>query len=108
LGFRYQVLIAAFEVTTSGVNKAEVTQRRIGELQRGVFKILFDHPEGLFAKEVLQHMEQVVPPTQFEKSDYETRPGATIQEDDSIRDHCSCQSGLDDKGQGQVVSHRRG
>jgi restriction system protein len=54
---------------------AEVTQRRIGELQRGVFKILLDHPEGLSAKEILQRMEQVIPPTEFEKSDYETRPG---------------------------------
>ncbi len=46
---------------------AEVTVRRIGELQRGVFKILLDHPEGLPAKDVLKRMEQVVPPTQFEK-----------------------------------------
>lgn len=54
---------------------ADVTVRRIGELQRGVFKILLDHPEGLPAKDVLKRMEQVVPPTQFEKSDYPNRPG---------------------------------
>jgi restriction system protein len=54
---------------------AEVTQRRIGELQRGVFKILLDHPEGLPAKEILQRMEQGVPPTDFEKSDYTNNPG---------------------------------
>lgn len=54
---------------------AEVTVRRIGELQRGVFKILLDHPEGLPAKEVLKRMVQVVPPTDFEKSDYASRPG---------------------------------
>lgn len=54
---------------------AEVTQKRIGELQRGVFKILVDHPEGLPAKEILQRMEQVVPPTDFEKSDYTNSPG---------------------------------
>ena len=54
---------------------AEVTQKRIGELHRGVFKILIDNPEGLPAKEVLKRMEQVVPPAPFEKSDYPNAPG---------------------------------
>jgi len=54
---------------------ADVTIGRIGQLQRGVFKILLDHPEGLPAKEILKRMEQVVPPTDFEKSDYPNRPG---------------------------------
>jgi restriction system protein len=54
---------------------ADVTRRRVGELQRGVFKILLDHPEGLAAKEIISRMEQVVPPTEFEKSDYPKRPG---------------------------------
>jgi restriction system protein len=54
---------------------AEITRKRVGELQRGVFKILLDHPEGLPAKEVIKRMEQVVPPTDFEKSDYPNRPG---------------------------------
>jgi restriction system protein len=52
----------------------DVTVRRIGELQRGVFKILLDHPDGLPAKEILKRMEQVVTPTDFEKSDYPNRP----------------------------------
>jgi restriction system protein len=54
---------------------AEITRRRVGELQRGVFKILFEQPEGLPAKEVLKRMEQVVPPTEFEKSNYPNRAG---------------------------------
>lgn len=54
---------------------AEITRTRVGELQRGVFKILLEHPEGVPAKEVLQRMQEVVPPTEFEKSDYATRPG---------------------------------
>lgn len=54
---------------------AEITRKRIGELQRGVFKILFDQPSGLPAKDVLQKLEQVVSPTDFEKSDYPKHPG---------------------------------
>jgi restriction system protein len=54
---------------------AEITRTRVGELQRGVFKILLEHPEGLPAKEVIQRMQDVVPPTDFEKSDYASRPG---------------------------------
>jgi len=54
---------------------AEVTNKRVGELQRGVFKVLLDHPDGLPAKEVLQRLEKVVPPTDFEKADYAKHPG---------------------------------
>jgi restriction system protein len=54
---------------------AEITAKRVGELQRGVFTILLNQPEGLAAKEVLQKMEQVVPPTNFEKTDYPNNPG---------------------------------
>lgn len=53
---------------------AEITRRRVGELQRGVFKVLLDHPDGLPAKEVLQRLEKIVPPTEFEKSNYPKRP----------------------------------
>lgn len=55
---------------------ADVTRQRVGELQRGVFKILLDHPEGLPAKETISRMVQVVPPTAFEKSDYPNHPGS--------------------------------
>src|SRR5258708_38221318 len=54
---------------------AEITRRRVGELQRGVFKILLDHPDGLPAKELLEKLESVVPPTDFEKREYPNRPG---------------------------------
>ncbi len=54
---------------------AEITRRRVGELERGVFKILVDHPDGLPAKELLERLESVVPPTEFEKSEYPKRPG---------------------------------
>lgn len=54
---------------------AEITRRRVGELQRGVFKILLDHPDGLPANEALKLLEKLVPPTDFEKSDYPNRPG---------------------------------
>jgi len=53
----------------------EITRRRVGELQRGVFKILLDHPDGLPANEVLKLLEKLVPPTDFEKSEYPNRPG---------------------------------
>jgi restriction system protein len=53
----------------------EITRKRVGELQRGVIKILLDSPDGLPAKEVLHRLEQVVPPTEFEKSDYPKHPG---------------------------------
>lgn len=49
---------------------AEITRKRSGELVRGVFRILLEHPDGLPAKEVLQRLEAVVPPTGFEQSTY--------------------------------------
>lgn len=51
-----------------------MTNRRKGELVRGVFSILLRHPDGLQAKEVLRHLEQVVIPTPFERSTYPKRP----------------------------------
>src|SRR5262245_61067661 len=54
---------------------SNISSRRIGELQRGVFKILLDQTEGLPAKEVISRMPQVVSPTDFEKSDYPKHPG---------------------------------
>src|SRR6266446_4600895 len=54
---------------------SNISRRRVGELQRGVFKILLEHPEGLQAKEIISRMEQVVPPTDFEKTDYPKHPG---------------------------------
>ena len=53
---------------------AEITRKRVGELQRGVFKVLLEHPDGLPAKEVIQRLEKVVALTPFEQSDYPNRP----------------------------------
>ncbi len=53
----------------------EITRKRVGELQRGVFKMLLDQPEGLPAKDLIEKLESVVPPTDFEKSEYPNRPG---------------------------------
>lgn len=53
---------------------AEVTRERIGQLLRGVFKVLLDHPDGLHAKEVIQKVEREVPPTDFEDTKYEKHP----------------------------------
>lgn len=53
---------------------AEITAKRSGELVRGVFRILKSYPEGLAAKQVLEKLESVVPPTDFEKSMYPKQP----------------------------------
>lgn len=53
---------------------AEITRRRTGELVRGVFKLISDHPEGLPAKVVLEKLVETVPPTEFEKTTYPRRP----------------------------------
>jgi restriction system protein len=54
---------------------AEITRKRVGQLQRGVFKILLNYPDGLPANELLDKLESVVPPTDFEKSDHPKHPG---------------------------------
>lgn len=54
---------------------AEVDRKRTGELQRGVFKILMNEPDGLPARQVIAKMHEVVPPTPFEKSEYPKQPG---------------------------------
>ncbi len=53
---------------------AEITKRRCGELVRGVFSLLLQYPDGLPPKEVLQKLEQIVPPTEFESSTYPKNP----------------------------------
>lgn len=53
---------------------AEITRRRQGELVRGVFKILIDHPDGMQAKDVLGQLETMVRPTPFEATCYPDRP----------------------------------
>lgn len=53
---------------------AEITRRRSGELVRGVFKLLSEHPDGLAVKAVLEGLADIVPPTEFEKTTYPRRP----------------------------------
>src|SRR5436305_15052581 len=50
----------------------EVTRQRTGELLRGLFKILLDHPEGLQARDALRELAAKVPPTEHEKGIYKT------------------------------------
>lgn len=54
---------------------SNMSRKRMGELQRGVFTILLDQPDGLPAKEIISRMVKVVPPTEFENSDYPKHPG---------------------------------
>jgi restriction system protein len=70
------------EMEDEGV--AEVTRKRVGELQRGVFKILLDLPDGLPAYQIIEKMKAVVPPTDFEKLDYPNHPGS-VRFDKMIR-----------------------
>jgi restriction system protein len=55
---------------------AEITRRRIGELVQGVLRILKDRPEGMRARDVIAQLEKLVPPTDFERIPYESRPDA--------------------------------
>lgn len=64
----------------------EITVRRRGELLRGIFQILRDSPEGLPAFVVLDRLEKLVPPTQFEATDYPNRPGVR-RYDRTVRFH---------------------
>ncbi len=57
------------------IKMSNMSRQRMGELQRGVFTILLDQPDGLPAKEILSRMTKAVPPTEFEKSDYPKHPG---------------------------------
>lgn len=54
---------------------AEITRKRVGELQRGVLTILRSAPNGLPARELLHKLAQTVVPTPFEAEDYPNRPG---------------------------------
>ena len=53
---------------------AEITNLRRGEILRGIFRILKDYPDGLKAKDVLVKLEQIVPPTEFEASNFPKNP----------------------------------
>ena len=54
---------------------AEITSQRRGELVRGVFEVLIDKPDGLPAAQALKAVEQIVPPSDFERETYPRNPG---------------------------------
>ncbi len=54
---------------------AEVTAKRRGELVRAVFEALMDTTDGLPAGQVLKTVEQLVPPSEFERATYPRNPG---------------------------------
>jgi restriction system protein len=45
---------------------AEITRRRTGEMLRGLFSILMQHPEGMSAADALRRLEEIIPPTPYE------------------------------------------
>lgn len=54
----------------------EITvRRRFGPLIQGVLRILQSEPDGLHVREVIARLEREVPPTDFERQDYPSRPG---------------------------------
>jgi restriction system protein len=53
---------------------AEITSQRRGELVRGVFEVLMDKADGLPAVQVLKAIEQLVPPSEFERETYPRNP----------------------------------
>ena len=57
---------------------AEVTRRRLGELQRAVFSVLLDKADGLPAQDVLRSAEAICPATEFENEDYPKRPSCRL------------------------------
>jgi hypothetical protein len=53
---------------------AEITNRRQGEFVRKVFEILWDHPDGVPAREVLSRIERETELSPFELSTYPKQP----------------------------------
>jgi restriction system protein len=49
---------------------AEITHKRKGELVRAVFAVLLDAPEGKRASDVLNEIQELVPPTEYERGTY--------------------------------------
>ena len=50
---------------------ANITQKRLGEMVRAIFKILGDHADGMRAKDALGLLEKEVPPTPYEMGHFE-------------------------------------
>jgi restriction system protein len=71
---RRRKAIGSGSVTDEGDVMAEVTVKRLGELVRGAFSVLIEHPDGLPAAQVIKAVEERVAPTPFELSMYPKRP----------------------------------
>jgi restriction system protein len=56
---------------------ANITRHRTGEFLREVCKLLWDKPDGLPAKDVLDHVANVISLTEFEKGAYSSNPNDT-------------------------------
>lgn len=52
-----------------------VPRQRLGELIQGVLKVLKDKPEGLRAREAVEALSKVLPPTKIERRPYPSNPG---------------------------------
>lgn len=55
---------------------ADITRRRTGEFLRSVFDLLMDKPDGLPAKEVLEHIAKTMPLTEYESGFYASTPNS--------------------------------
>jgi len=54
---------------------SEVTRRRRGEIQRSIFEVLMDEPDGLHVQELMPRAEKMCPATPFEDEHYPSQPG---------------------------------
>lgn len=54
---------------------AEVTAKRRGEMVRGAFQVLMNHPEGLPPQDVIAKTLEIVPPSEWELTEYAAHPG---------------------------------
>jgi restriction system protein len=54
---------------------AKLPRKRLGEILQAVLAVLEEHPDGLQARRVIQEVEQRLPPTPFEQSEYPSTPG---------------------------------
>ena len=55
-----------------------ISMERQGELIRGVFQILLEHPEGLSGRQVMDKLPEVVPFTEYEQGHYESIPSRRV------------------------------
>lgn len=54
---------------------AEITRERQGQMIEAVLTVLKDQPEGLPVRDVIERVRSILPPTEYELSDYPNSPG---------------------------------